>query len=75
MGVAAASSIFFATLYREGPGNADNVMIYHDGFRNAFFVALGLLSVALVIGLLDLRRRAKQAAAPDADEPASSAAS
>ncbi|MCS5715611.1 MFS transporter [Herbiconiux sp. CPCC 205716] len=77
MGVAAASSIFFATLYREVPGNADNVMAYHDGFRNAFFVALGLLAVALVIGLLDLRRRALQASSSesDADESATPAAS
>ncbi|MGA1836363.1 MFS transporter [Herbiconiux sp. 11R-BC] len=57
MGVAAASSLFFATLYREGPGSGDTVMVYHDGFRSGFFVALGLLAVALVIGLLDLRRR------------------
>jgi EmrB/QacA subfamily drug resistance transporter len=67
VGVAAASSIFFATLFREGPGNPDNVMIYHDGFRNAFFVTLGLLGVALVIGLLDLLRRKRAAAEPDDD--------
>jgi hypothetical protein len=73
MGVAAASSIFFATLFREGPGSADNVMVYHDGFRNAFFVALGLLVIALVIGLFDLRRRALEAAAPSADAAAADA--
>ncbi|MFB2554319.1 MFS transporter [Herbiconiux liangxiaofengii] len=57
MGVAGASSIFFATLFREGPASADDVMLYHDGFRNGFLVALGLLAIALVIGLFDLRRR------------------
>ncbi|MCS5732156.1 MFS transporter [Herbiconiux daphne] len=66
VGVAAASSIFFSTLYREGPGNSDNVMIYHDGFRNAFLVTLGLMTIALVIGLLDLLRR-KRASTDDGE--------
>ena len=72
VGVAAATSIFFSTLYREGSTAADDVMLYHDGFRNAFFVPLALLGVALVIGLLDLRRRHREAdGAPDArDAPA-----
>jgi MFS family permease len=67
MGVAAASSIFFSTLYREGPGNPDNVSVYHDGFRNAFFVTLGLILVALAIGLLDLLRRKRAAEEPEDD--------
>ncbi|WP_084361797.1 MFS transporter [Herbiconiux solani] len=61
VGVAAATAIFFSTLYREGPGSTDDVMLYHDGFRNGFLVTLGILLVALVIGLLDLRRRKVQA--------------
>jgi EmrB/QacA subfamily drug resistance transporter len=69
VGVAAASSIFFATLYSEGPGNPDNVEVYHDGFRNAFFVTLGLILVALAIGLVDLLRRKR--AADDAEDDAS----
>jgi len=60
VGVAAASSLFFATLYREVPG-ADMVDTYHEGYRNGFLVTLALVLVALVIGLLDLRRRAKAA--------------
>lgn len=60
VGVAAASSLFFATLYREGPA-ADMVDTYHAAYRNGFLVTLALVLVALVIGLLDLRRRAKAA--------------
>lgn len=62
VGVAAATSIFFATLFREGGGGNDNVMVYHDGFRNAYFVSLGLLGVALFIGVLDLVRRRRSSA-------------
>ncbi len=69
VGVAAASSIFFSTLYREGPGNPDNLAVYHDGFRNAFFVTLGLILVALAIGLVDLVRRHRRDA--DATDEAS----
>lgn len=60
VGVAAASSLFFATLYREGPG-ADMIDTYHEGYRNGFLVTLSLVLVALVIGLTDLRRRKKSA--------------
>ena len=68
VGVAAASSIFFSTLYREGPGTADNVMVYHDGFRNGFLVTLALLALALAVGLLDLLRRKRASADPDEEE-------
>ncbi|MFB2579762.1 MFS transporter [Herbiconiux sp. P15] len=67
VGVAAASSIFFSTLYSEGPGNSDNVEVYHDGFRNAFFVTLALILVALAIGLVDLLRRKREAEDPEDD--------
>ncbi|MCS5731153.1 MFS transporter [Herbiconiux moechotypicola] len=73
VGVAAATSIFFSTLYREGPGNADNVAVYHDGFRNSLFVPLALLGLALVVGLLDLRRRRRVADAAEVAGPATPA--
>ena len=55
MGVAIATSTFYATLYSERGG--DTVQIYHDGFRNGLFVALGLMALALLVGLFDLRAR------------------
>jgi EmrB/QacA subfamily drug resistance transporter len=62
VGVAAASALFFATIYRESAGPATDLQFYHDAYRNGMFVALGLLVVALVIGLFDLRARARPAA-------------
>jgi len=56
IGVAAGSSTFFATLYRE-EGQASSLSIYHDGFRNGALVSLGLVVVALTFALLDLRSR------------------
>jgi EmrB/QacA subfamily drug resistance transporter len=62
IGVAAATSTFFATLYRES-GRPSALAIYHDSFRNGILVAIGLIAVALVLGLLDLRQRRRGAAA------------
>lgn len=59
IGVAAASSVFFATLYRE-EGTASDIALYHDGFRNGAAVALGLIVLALVFAAADLRRRRKE---------------
>ncbi len=70
IGVAAGSSTFFATLYRE-EGQASSLAIYHDGFRNGALVSLGLVVVALTFALLDLRSRrmaATSAARVDASE-------
>ncbi|WP_150308361.1 MFS transporter [Planctomonas psychrotolerans] len=58
MGVAVATSTFYATLYEERGG--DSIEVYHDAFRNGLFVALGLMALALLIGLFDLRERKKQ---------------
>ncbi|TQL48570.1 EmrB/QacA subfamily drug resistance transporter [Homoserinimonas aerilata] len=55
IGVAVASSTYFATLYREN-GLHDRIEVYSDAFRNGLLVALGLVLVALVFGLLDLRQ-------------------
>lgn len=64
IGVAAASSTFFATIFRES-GEVAQLELYHDAFRNGFLVSLGLILVALVVGLVDLgaRRRAEVSAA------------
>ncbi|WP_374070529.1 MFS transporter [Rathayibacter sp. SD072] len=56
VGTACASAVFFATLASEA-GMTEGLVAYHDAFRNGAFVTLGLIAVALVLGLLDLRRR------------------
>jgi MFS family permease len=69
VGVAAASSTFFATLYAESD-LPDRLEVYHDSFRNGVFVSLGLIVIALVLGLLDLRRRRIEGAASADPSPA-----
>lgn len=54
IGVAAATSTFFATLYRED-GVHEQIQIFSDAFRNGMIVALGLVAVAIVFALLDVR--------------------
>jgi MFS family permease len=60
IGVAAATATFFSTLYRES-GKPSELAIYHDSFRNGILVAIGLIAVALVLGLVDLRQRRRGA--------------
>lgn len=59
IGVAAASSVFFATLYREA-GQVSMLATYHDGFRNGASVSVSLIVLALVFALLDQRRRTRR---------------
>lgn len=56
VGVAAGSSTFFATLTREA-GVVMPIDAYQDAFRNGVLIAIGLMAVALVIAVLDLRGR------------------
>ncbi|MHA6668899.1 MFS transporter [Homoserinimonas sp. A447] len=56
IGVAAATSTYFATIYGE-PG-APAIAVYADAFHNGLYVALGLVVVALVFSLLDLKKPA-----------------
>jgi EmrB/QacA subfamily drug resistance transporter len=56
IGVAAASSVFFSTLYRE-EGQAGTIAVYHDGFRNGAAVSIGLIVLALAFSVYDLRAR------------------
>ena len=58
IGVAAVSSTFFSTLYREAT-TPDQLTVYHDGFRNGILIAIALITVSLIVGLVDLRSRAK----------------
>ena len=60
IGVAAATSTFFATLYAES-GRPNSLSVYHDSFRNGILVAIGLIAVALVLGLFDLGQRRRGA--------------
>lgn len=62
IGVAAASAMFFATLQREA-GQVSDLTLYHDGYRNGALVSIGLIAVALVFSLADLRARQRAAAA------------
>jgi MFS family permease len=65
IGVAAVSSTFFATLYRDA-SDPDQLEAYHEGFRNGILIAISLITVSLIVGLFDLRSRAKRGAAATA---------
>jgi hypothetical protein len=54
IGVAAATSTYFATIY--GEAGAPQLVVYADAFHNGLYVALGLIMVALVFGVLDLKK-------------------
>ncbi|MHA6695707.1 MFS transporter [Homoserinimonas sp. A520] len=56
IGVAAATSTYFATIY--GESDAPGITVYADAFHNGLYVALGLVAVALVFGVLDLKKSA-----------------
>ncbi|PPI27766.1 MFS transporter [Rathayibacter sp. AY1B5] len=66
VGTACASAVFFATLASER-GMAEGLDQYHDAFRNGYFVTLGLIALALVLGLLDLRHRRVSARGAEVD--------
>jgi MFS family permease len=62
VGTAVALALFYATIYREAPGGADNAVVFHDAYGYGM-MAVGLfLSVAFVIAVVDLsaRRRSKK---------------
>jgi MFS family permease len=58
IGVAAATSTYFATIYREA--DTPTIAVYADAFHNGLYVALGLAAVALVFGVLDLKKPREQ---------------
>jgi EmrB/QacA subfamily drug resistance transporter len=58
VGIAAVTAVFFGVVSAaEGSG----LTAYRDAFRDGFFVTIGLLVLAFIIGLLDLRQRRKDA--------------
>lgn len=73
IGIAGASAMFFSTIYRES-GEETRLTVYHDALRNGMLVCIGLLVVALIVALIDLRKRAVVADAapgvPEGLEPA-----
>jgi len=54
IGVAAATSTYFATIYREADVPA--LTAYADAFHHGLYVALGIVVVAMVFSLLDLKK-------------------
>jgi len=54
IGVAAATSTYFATIYREADVAA--LTAYSDAFHNGLYVALAIVGVAVVFSLLDLKK-------------------
>jgi EmrB/QacA subfamily drug resistance transporter len=59
IGTAAAVSTFYSVIAGAGGAEAADLDIYHEAYRNGFFVTIALVSVALVLGLMDLRARKK----------------
>jgi len=56
VGIALVTAVFFATV----PGGGSHpVAQYHDAVRSGYLMTLGLLAVALIVGLVDLRERHK----------------
>jgi EmrB/QacA subfamily drug resistance transporter len=62
IGTAAATSTFFATILKEAGGDVA-LDAYHDGFRNGVLIAIGLMVLALALGVGDLVQRRRGAAA------------
>jgi len=57
IGTAAAVSTFYSVIAGAGGADGAGLVEYHEAYRNGFLVVLALISVALVLGLLDLRGR------------------
>ena len=56
VGIAAATAAFYATIYAE-EGTVGQLMVYQDAFRNAAFIILTFVGLALLLAVLDLRGR------------------
>jgi len=53
IGVAAATSMFFATILHETGGDIA-LAVYREGFRNALLISIALIVAALALGIVDL---------------------
>lgn len=67
IGVAAVSTAFFATVFRESGGV--ELVVYHDAIRNALFVSLAFLALAVLFALLDRDSRLPETAAIAVQQP------
>ncbi|HET8957876.1 MAG TPA: MFS transporter [Microcella sp.] len=56
VGLAAATSAFYATIYAE-EGSFSQLIVYQDAYRNAAFVVVFFVAIALTMALIDLRAR------------------
>jgi MFS family permease len=56
IGVAAATSAYFATILKES-GEVAELTAYHDGFRNGVVISIGLIVLAFALGITDLVAR------------------
>ncbi|WP_213814981.1 MFS transporter [Glaciihabitans sp. dw_435] len=64
VGTAAASSTFFAAILRE-TATETPLTAFHDGFRDGVLIAIGLMVVALALGIFDLIARRRHAITVD----------
>lgn len=69
IGTAVALSFFYATIFRE-EGTASEIVVFHDAYAYGMLAAAVFLSLALLVGLVDLtwRRRRRENGANDDDE-------
>ncbi len=63
VGVAAATAVYFSAIYGESGGRHVSLAVYHDAYRDGFFVCLGLVLLALVFAVLDLLARRRRGSA------------
>ena len=69
IGTAVALSFFYATIFRE-EGTASEIVVFHDAYAYGMLAAAVFLSLALLVGLVDLtwRRRRRENGANDDDD-------
>jgi EmrB/QacA subfamily drug resistance transporter len=65
-GTAIGTAVAVSTFYSIIAGEGASLDAYHDAYRGGFFVVLGLITLALVLGLLDLRARKRGRVGPEA---------
>jgi sugar phosphate permease len=58
VGVSAVTAVFFGVVLAQSGSGLER---YREAFRDGFFVTIGLLVLAFVVGLIDLRQREKGA--------------
>jgi MFS family permease len=61
IGTAVALSLFYSTLYNERNSGGSNIEMYHDAYGIGMLATTLFFSIAMVIGLVDLGARKRQA--------------